>query len=358
MSDIPNSQVLERIFKESARDRSKFPRMPNDYYLQYSSFVNALRCDIYPMVDAGLSANSEMPGFYTAHNAEHFDEVVRYAGDLLGASDADIGAWGVLTPYELYILLVAIRIHDVGNLEGREQHEKKCFKFLCTYESLLGGDRSELKIISKIAEAHGGRINGSKDTIGLLQTSERVGSVYIRPRLLASILRFADEVCESRNRAANYSLRHGKLPRYSEIYHRYAAVISSSLYDFNERRLYLNFELKVDDITRRWGKSLRVDEMGEVLEEAYLIDEIFDRLDKMNRERKYCNMYSRGVYAVESIRATIRLVDDEHELIEEVPVPELTDVGYPEELDGQLKNSMGLREYCGESWAAKLLAKA
>jgi hypothetical protein len=126
MADIPNSQILERLFKEVAADTPKFPRMSNDYYVQYSNFVNALRRDIYPGVDAGLAANSAISGYYTAHNAEHFDEVVRYAGDLLGASTTEGVSKDVLTPYELYILLVAIRVHDVGNIEGREDHEKKC----------------------------------------------------------------------------------------------------------------------------------------------------------------------------------------------------------------------------------------
>ncbi|WP_158659528.1 hypothetical protein [Pseudomonas sp. PONIH3] len=125
MADIPNSQILERLFKEVAADTPKFPRMSNDYYVQYSNFVNALRRDIYPGVDAGLAANSAISGYYTAHNAEHFDEVVRYAGDLLGASTTEGVSKDVLTPYELYILLVAIRVHDVGNIEGREDHEKK-----------------------------------------------------------------------------------------------------------------------------------------------------------------------------------------------------------------------------------------
>ncbi|XEG74760.1 hypothetical protein QA447_11200 [Pseudomonas sp. abacavir_1] len=355
MTDIPNSQALERIFKERSADRSKFPRMPNDYYIQYASFVNALRKDIYPNVDTGLAANSEESGYYTAHNSEHFDEVVRYAGDLLGANDSSNGTWSELTPYELYVLLVAIRIHDVGNLEGREQHEKKCFKFLREYESLLGGDPAELKIISKIAEAHGGKINGSKDTISFLNSKEQVGNIQIRPRLLASILRFADEICESRNRAANYALKYGVLPRHSEIYHKYAAAIKSSLYGYNERRLTLEFELKINDVTRTWGRSLRKTDEGDFLEEAYLIDEILDRLDKMNRERKYCNMYSRGFYAVESIRATIRVVDEEHDTLEEISVPELTDMGYPDEGGCKLKDLEGLRAYCGEALAAKML---
>ncbi|MCY1378136.1 hypothetical protein D9M69_657470 [compost metagenome] len=78
----------------------------------------------------------------------------------------------------------------------------------------------------------------------------------------------------------------------------------------------------------------------------------------MNRERQYCNIYSRGVYAVESIRATIRIVDDEHDTIEEISVPELTDIGYPDEGNCKLRDTDGLREYCGEALAEKMKGRA
>ena len=196
---------LEKAFFKSASDKSKFPRLTVDYAELYRGLLGHLRANIYKDIDAALAANSAIPGFYTAHNSEHFDEVVRYAGDLLGVETGDekVG----LKPYELYMLLVAIRIHDAGNIHGREEHEKKCFSVLRNCGAASGDDDSEKKVIANIAQAHGGKTNrGDKDTIGDLEAVIHSANSWIRARLIASIVRFADEICEIRSRAANYLL--------------------------------------------------------------------------------------------------------------------------------------------------------
>lgn len=352
MNALINPQALEVILEEKCKDSSKFPKMPNNYYVQYCGFVNHLRTHIYPSVDAGLNANSKTSGYYTAHNAEHFDEVVRYAGDLLSAESCDVEKWGTLSPYELYVLLIAIRIHDVGNIHGREDHEKKCFPFLREHKSLLGNDISELKIIANIAEAHGGKVNGSRDTIGALNAIELVGKISIRPRLLAAIVRFADEICENSGRAATYLLENGKLPKHSEIYHKYANAIRGSVYGAAERRVNIKFKLTTEDVAQPWGSEERSKDPETSKCTVYLIDEILDRLEKMDRERRYCNIFSRETYAVESIRATIDIIDSEtHDVLEQIPVPELTDKGYPDASNTNLKEQ--LSRYCGSAFASK-----
>lgn len=357
MSEIKNMQALEKILEAKCKESSKFPKMPNNYFTQYCGFLNHLRTYIYPQVDAGLNSNSATPGYYTAHNEEHFDEVVRYAGDLLNADSCDVEKWDILTPYELYVLLIAIRIHDVGNIHGREEHEKRCFPFLRQHMSLLGNDISELKIIANIAEAHGGKINGCRDTIGLLNSVELVGKISIRSRLLAAIVRFADEICENSGRAATYLLQNGKLPKHSEIYHKYANAIRGAVYKPAAGRVNIHFKLTADDVARAWGCEDRSKNPEVSICEVYLIDEILDRLEKMDRERRYCNVFTRGIYAVESIRAKIDIIDPEtHEILEQIPVPELMDKGYPDNTNPNLKDQ--LSKYCGSAFASKYVDAA
>ncbi len=346
--------VLEKILCEKCKDATKFPRMPNKYFDQYCAFVNKLRTDIYPQIDVALAAKSKDPGYYTAHNGEHFDEVVRYAGDLLSATDENMSTWSLLDPYELYVLLVAIRVHDAGNIHGRDGHEKQCFKILLSLKSLLGDDPSELKIISIIAEAHGGNNNGDKDTIQYLNPSELVGKIKIRPRLLAAIVRFADEICENRGRAANYLIENGTLPKQSEIFHRYASSIKGVAYGFDEKRVTVKYVLTTDQVAREWGCDDRKRLDNSIFSTTYLVDEILERLEKMDRERRYCNMYTRGVYAVDSIRATVAIVSNEsHDAIDNVPIPELIDTGYPDNNEPKLKEV--LEAYCGYAYASKFV---
>lgn len=349
---IDNIQALEKILGEKCKESSRFPRMPNNYYTQYCHFVNKLKSDIYPLIDAGLSLKSKVPGYYTAHNAEHFDEVVRYAGDLLGATYENIADWKILTPYELYVLLIAIRVHDIGNIHGREDHEQKCFLFLKEHKVLLGGDDAELKIIARIAESHGGKINGNKDTIGHLNVTELVGNIEIRPRLLAAIVRFADEICEHSGRTSKYLAAHNEIPHHNQVYHKYSSAIQGSIYGYLEKRVNIKFTVTTSDAARTWGCEDRAKDGAPPILEVYLIDEILDRLEKMDRERRYCNIYSRGSYAVESIRATIAIVDAEtHDQINLITVPELKDSGYPDQNGASLKSQ--LKEYCGSAFANK-----
>lgn len=337
---------LEQVFIRKAAEKSKFPRPTIDYAKRYQGLLEHLRANIYKDIDAALAANSATPGLYTSHNGEHFDEVVHYAGSLLGVETGNEEV--SLDPYEIYILLVAIRVHDAGNIHGREDHEKKCFSVLRNCGAASGDDDSEKKIIALIAQAHGGKTSsGNKDTISELKNKEPLGKFFIRSRLIASIVRFADEICESRSRAANYLLTYGSTPKHSELFHRYAAAIVASVVSHQDRRLTLLYRVKLEDISRPWGCSTT-----EPKTESYLIDEILERLEKMDRERRYCNRFSREIYTIDSIRATIEVIDNNIETIKTIAVPELCDSGYPDDSPGHLKEE--LKEYCGPDFYQSL----
>ena len=211
---------LEKILLARDTDISQRADLGESLFQTYQGIVQYLRRDVYPLIDAGLAALSEGGGFFTLHNGSHFDEVVKYAGLLLGCRDGSEDL-RLLSAYELYVLLVAIRVHDAGNAYGREEHEKRAFQILQEMGALSGPDNIEKKMIADIAEAHGGKTpDGSKDTIGALRDPAHSGSEILRPRLLAAITRFADEICESRPRAANLLLKGGALPKQSEVFHK------------------------------------------------------------------------------------------------------------------------------------------
>lgn len=341
MDLLPLEKELQRV----ASQKEKFPEMSGSYFDLYVGLVQYLKKEIYPSIDSALATISKENGFYTTHNEGHFDEVIRYAGLLLGIDGKD-GCDTKLDPYELYQLLVAIRIHDAGNIYGRDDHEKHCFRILreCTAS---GNDDAEKKIIANIAKAHGGEtIVGSKDTINELAQQEHIGPLLIRPRLLASIVRFADEICENRSRAANHLLESGKLPKHSEIYHKYAASIKGN--HVAAGRITLKYQITVQDALKKWEYKKN----GKICD-AYLVDVIYDRIEKMDRERKYCNRYSRDVYSVGSIRASIQVVDDQCDEIEVIPIPELNDAGYPEDDSSYVR--LKLRDTTGEILHKRLI---
>jgi hypothetical protein len=342
-----NSHPLEKVFERVASNNmSSFPNTTVNYFLLYCALVQHLRSSIYRDIDAGLSASTPDHGLYTAHNAEHFDEVVLYAGELLGVRD---GSENVkLTPYELYVLLVAIRVHDAGNIHGRQDHEKKCFAVLRNCGAIAGEDDAEKKIIGSIAQAHGGKTPaGDKDTIGALEPRYGISRIPIRPRLIAAIVRFADEICESRKRASNYLLQYGNMPKHSELFHRYAASITESSISIGERKLSLRYTVKLSDAIRAWGCATSGPKT-----ESFLIDEILERLEKMDRERRYCNRFSKELYTIDEIRASIEVVDEYYDTVHQFSVPDLFDFGYPDGPEEHLKTK--LAKYCGpDFWVSR-----
>lgn len=324
---------LEKILQEQATSqKDSFPRMPGDYYTQYRELVNQLRLHFYPKIDAGLASNSPDHSFYTAHNAEHFDEVVRYAGELVLKSNTPESL--KLKPYEIYALLVAIRVHDAGNIYGRQDHEKKCFHVLRSCNA-GGNDNIEKKKIADIAQAHGGKSAiGSKDTIGALDEKNAVGTTSIRPRLLAALVRFADEICENSGRATDLSI----IPEKSKIYHAYAGSITSNTFDgkWVSLEFVIPHNLAKETLNSYEYKKVididGVESIEEIVISVYLLDNILDRLEKMDRERKYCNRFMKDVVYVEGIRAKIEIIDEHFDVIKSLIPIELTEQGYPDEM--------------------------
>ena len=143
-------------------------------------------------------------------------------------------------------------------------------------------------------------------------------------------------------------LKYGSLPKHSEIFHKYASSVFASVVSHKDRSLILEYKIKIEDATRPWGCAIE----GEKIE-TYLVDEILDRLDKMDRERQYCNRFSKEIYTIDSIRAKIAILDDYHEEIVTIVVPDLRDVGYPDKKSTTLKEQ--LKEYCGSALQDRLI---
>jgi len=255
-------------------------------------------------------------GYLTDHGPDHVKTVIRRASQLAEQQSCD------LSPYEVYILLVGIHIHDVGIIfDGREQHEIKQETVMEKLGMLMGEDTGEKFAIHKIAAAHGGSINGDKDTIGKLSDREALLGQEIRPRILAALLRFADELADERARAARFPLALGHLPRSSEVYHKYAQALQSVIAQVPGNSVTLGFEMTVEDACRTFGKGDSA---------VYLLNEIFERTMKMHRERMYCMRFLRPLISIDKISVTICVYGPHFSSQREKITYRLEESGYPD----------------------------
>ncbi len=340
------NQYLEQLLQEKASQATAFPGGRTDYYSVYEAIKAAIYRDAR-FVNCRLSFNDDF--IPTDHGKEHTESVIRAAGMLLKPSVGH-GQPHELNPYETFILLVSILLHDAGNLFGRVGHEQHCLGVLL---EVAGGclNSVEAANIARIASAHGGKteIGGvpSKDTIGLIIRKDLDGylSIQFRPQLLASITRFADEICEDSSRTSKFLIDSGLINPESEIFHKYGACISNVTFDPPDRSIRITFQIEKDWLLNKMPKQTSAG-----LVEIYLIDEIFNRLNKMNCERHYCARFFGDVLKVKSIKAELEIFHDDRTNRKFTELDRttlsLSDSGYPSIPDVQ----------CGIGWSGEVLA--
>lgn len=291
----------------------EFPR-EYDYAAQFKSFHNHLNNYYHKDVTAA-AALSDGSGYLTDHGPDHIKTVIERASMLVHTA---IGK--NLAAYEVYLLLAAIHIHDLGNFFGRASHEINADKVMLELGPMLGADDVEKFKIREIAQAHGGKINGDKDKISRLQLEDHIFSQAIRPRFLAALLRLADELAEDSTRASRFMIEEGIIPKSSLVYHKYANSLRSV--KVNGDSVSLKFSLAEEDVKQEFGKG-----SGRV----FLIDEIYERTMKTHRERMYCMRFLRPEINIDRIAISIDIYSEGFtERLESIEY-KLEEVGYPDE---------------------------
>jgi hypothetical protein len=267
----------------------RFPRSGgNTYPTRFKAVAEYLNRDIHPHVESGAVLRDN--GYLTDHGPEHIQKVIHHMSELIGDPEQ-------LHPYETYLLLMASHFHDVGNIFGRAEHEKRAADVMA-HIGPLGGDTVEHKAILQIAGAHGGASDGDKDTISRLPPSDHLFGVPVRFRALAAILRFADELSDDTARAARFPMKLGVIPKSSEIFHVYAERLNSVSFSRDTRAIELRFHADVADVTRKFGKGTT---------QVYLFDEILSRTTKMHTERIYCSRFMRNIVEVDEINVRLSI---------------------------------------------------
>lgn len=324
VTPLPLEEVLQRHAEEKTYH---FPDRATNYYDRYRQIKDWLTRNIFRNAGAGLAADEGI--YYTQHDAGHVDDVIQSAGHILGVRDflepkagSFESAVTKLEPYEVYVLLVAILLHDAGNAQGRDGHERRAFQYLNEMGAVSGSDTVEKRLIAKIARAHGGRlVRHGKDTItgGIEAAKSDIQGAKVRPRLLAAILRLADEISEGATRANEVALKKPYKSPAAVIHNLYCKVVHVSL-DVADMSISMHFDI---------DKSLLHERFDCDGQPTYLIDYIAGRLEKCNRERIYCNRFMAEVIRFEKIRVSLEITDGENDL-DHISL-QIQDEGYPAE---------------------------
>lgn len=265
--------------------------------------------------------------FLNDHGPDHNEKVIERADAIVSCFKNEH-----LSEFEVFLLLSAVQIHDIGNILGRAGHEKKLGDIFDENCSTIIPDVPERRVIKNIAMAHGGKSILGKDTISLLSTSEHIFNSLVRTRLLAAILRFADELADDSSRANRAAINLGILSTDSRIYHDY----SRALHTVNIVEDLMNNDLKVSLVYELETEALRdTYQVGGC--DKFLLDEIYDRTLKMEVERRYCMKFMHPYISIGRIDVSINIYGKTSERIQTISYT-LEDVSYPETpIAGQIK---------------------
>lgn len=303
------------------------------FYSKYDNFKDYLNKNVHnettkEAIIAEIQENKDFDKvtWLNDHGPEHIKTVIQRASLLVESKDCE------LNPREVFILLNSIQIHDVGNFFGRHNHEKKIIETIKDGLSPAVFDRKEVKLIKDIAQVHGGSYkeeNGvkTKNTFkSIISPTSNSDSYVIRLHLLASILRFADELADDKNRADIKSLKEKKMPKGSEIYHAYALCLEPPIVNHEERRIELHYYINKEDLYSNFGKY---DNESDTIIEKTVLEEIYERTLKIHYERIYCSKYWKKNIDIESIWVKIEFYSDLYEDIHPEITYTLTDSEYP-----------------------------
>lgn len=235
----------------------------------------------------------------TDHGPKHIRDVLQNIDDLLGDS---IGRWdrdkkelqvGALNGMELYILGLTALFHDVGNVFERSEHQKQIGLIYDSARPALNGFRNheEKQITLDICKAHcGDGVDGSKNTLQFVAERSKLDRKEVRPKLIAPILRFADELAEGEQRTSHLMMRLHAYPKESIPFHLYASCSSVDI-DRSHGRICLKYHIALSLPGEEEVEMNRNSSTICTTNLTEFLDFVYRRIEKLNQERQYAKHY-------------------------------------------------------------------
>lgn len=256
---------LEKMLVEKLQsDDSLSEELKNQLTTFYFSAKESLKSNIYGEIK-GVEKD------LTDHSVIHIVNVQENAAMLIG-NDGKSRYNGV----ELYFLALSILFHDVGNINGREDHNKKVTDIYNMVRNKNSHFNQERRLVLQAVGAHCGKSSkGDKDTLNELTENSDLYSHPLRLRELASVLRFADELAEGPQRTSDYMIENRKIDWNSRIYHEYAQTTRPYI-DRGGSRIVVTYDIDCS----------QCESLQQLLRFSY------KRVIKLDLERRYCKYYA------------------------------------------------------------------
>ena len=260
-------------------------------YGEYTSVRNSMEGDNFFKEIKGQDPN------LSDHSEQHIQDVFERAYKVIGEVE-----FFKFTPKDIYCLALMILFHDVGNIYGRIGHNavEKIAEVYNKYRSNPSNYRDERRVVIEGASAHTGKSKcGSDDTLKFVKPDSIQGE-KIDLRELASILRFADELSEGKQRTCSFLIEENLIKKASLIYHNYAQITDITI-DRQLERISIAYHINITS-------KFTIAEQKKIKE---LIAFTFKRAVKLDIERRYTKNYSRIIEKFKIVTVKYNFTKDE-----------------------------------------------
>ena len=264
-----------------------------DLLTRYRATKQYLAQQYYPWIQANCP-------FYTDHGERHVEGVIRSASELLkDARDMD--------DLSIYLLLMGIIWHDAGMVRQRTGHSD-ISEMIEKIKEITFPNATVQRLLAQIALAHTGQDGLSKAEYEQ-DCSTSGGNYQLRPRALASVVRFADEISENRSRISHELLRDGAIPPNNLLYWEYANCIAASRADPGRARVVVTIEVDREKSCCSHSCPPECLEDTGLENSITLIEYTVYRLQKMYNELRYCSQDFRTYTSIDDIHVRLKLLE-------------------------------------------------
>ena len=341
-----NGYLVRKILQASADSDDPDHARAQGYIAKFRALEKHFFDNVHPQVDVGLIADSvqaanggEVPDIMTIHGCRHISDLIESLDKIAESIDERRGATS-LNPLEAYLLLCAAHLHDAGNIGGRKDHPARSGELIKNHLSLFYDTETRQNIFD-VARVHGGTSGKyGKDTF---REMGRENFTSPRLRLLAAILRIADELSENPERVPRELLNWFQSSARSNFAYRYAQAFRG----FRLQSDTLDIQLRVHPEQHSYTADVDGKMTG-------FFDHLEQKIDVIEREIRYCSQYGRPEFDVRRIRISVEYYDADF------PSPATNSStltlelahGYPGELSAlssrcmELSDTVSLASYC------------
>ena len=341
-----NGYLAQRIRQASEATDDPDHARALGYMSKFRALEEHLFGSVHPLVDAGLVADSiqstddsEAPDLMTIHGCRHISDLIESLDQIAQSFHERRGATP-LNPLEAYLLLCAAHLHDVGNIGGRKDHPTRSRELIKDRLSLFYDTETRQNVFD-VARVHGGTSGKyGKDTF---REMGRDNFASPRLRLLAAMLRIADELSENPERVPAELLNWFQASSRSNFAYRYAQAFRR----FDLQNDTLDILLRVYPEQHEYAAEVDGETIG-------FFNHLERKIDVVEREIRYCSQYGRPDFDVRRMRISVEYYkEDPPSLATNSSTLTLhLDHGYPDEPGllsdrcTELSNVVSLESYC------------